>query len=332
MELLLNSTVSNFLKSHLTSDALFTQSLLFHGESNLGKFTTAKAFAKGFLCEKRIFGGCDQCQSCLAVNNSWHPDFKLVELESDSIKDEDLKFLFDYLIYKPQISQKKVLIVNNSERLSSKTRSSLLKTLEEPNPNTLIILITDHPKKLLKTVRSRLIPLRFIKSSDLEIEKYVLDNFKISKTDLKLYTKLCNNKIGKIIEIINDKNILEVKKKNIKIFNSLLTSSFNDNVNTIKNIIDALKLKEKEEEYSLKKNFLKPIVNDWLDFIELTLQSEIKGSQNQINDLIKNNLEKLSLQKKSKILKNTIQLLYYIDNFNSNQKLLLETYCLTTLS
>jgi DNA polymerase III delta prime subunit len=54
MKLLLNSLVENFLKEKLTATDCSNQSLLFWGESDLGKLTTAKIFAKSLLCEKKI--------------------------------------------------------------------------------------------------------------------------------------------------------------------------------------------------------------------------------------------------------------------------------------
>ena len=260
--LLLNNLVENFLRTQLSNNNLFSQSLLFYGEDSLGKLTTAKLFAKSILCSNKQFGGCNQCSNCLAIDKGWHPDYKVVELSGDTIKDKDLEFIFDFLIYKPQMAQKKTLIINNAERFSIKTRSALLKVLEEPNPNTLIIFITDHPNKLLKTIKSRLLQIRFIKPKTLELTNYISKNYKVDPTKLDLFLKLSDNRTGDLIKYIENPEALKEKKKNIELFNSLIKNSFSDNSKIIKTIDEEIADETKKEGSSIKKNFLKNIIND----------------------------------------------------------------------
>jgi len=70
MELLLNPLVKNFLIEKLNNDTLINQSLLFWGESDLGKLSTAKVFAKSILCNSKTLGGCNQCSSCKAFEQA----------------------------------------------------------------------------------------------------------------------------------------------------------------------------------------------------------------------------------------------------------------------
>ena len=69
-KLFLNKNTETFLKSQLDPETRLAQSLLFHGEENLGKLYTAKIFAKSVLCEKHVWMGCDNCNSCRAFNNN----------------------------------------------------------------------------------------------------------------------------------------------------------------------------------------------------------------------------------------------------------------------
>lgn len=69
MDLLINPIVKNFLTAKIEDDNDLNQSLLFWGEPDLGKLTTAKLFAKSLLCHQNKIGGCDQCESCNFFNN-----------------------------------------------------------------------------------------------------------------------------------------------------------------------------------------------------------------------------------------------------------------------
>jgi len=69
MDLLLNNLVKDFLIEKLKNIDNLNQSLLFWGESDLGKLTTAKSFAKSILCHNKVLNGCNQCESCISFNN-----------------------------------------------------------------------------------------------------------------------------------------------------------------------------------------------------------------------------------------------------------------------
>lgn len=322
MELLLNSLVKNFLIEKLKNNDTLNQSLLFWGEPDLGKLTTAKTFAKSMLCKSKIFNGCNNCDSCKAIDNGWHPDYLLIDTQNDTIKVEDTLPIVNFVMYKPQLAEKRVLIVNNCEKLNLTNQSSLLKILEEPKNDFLIILITSNPQKLLKTIKSRVIPIRFIKPTKKEIEIYLNENQQNKIQNLEYIIDLAENRPANIFNFINNKELIKEKEKNFQMYKEISQKGFAHQSNIIKEIVSPFSKQETKDQTNTDisiKTHLKAIVNDWLSFLEKDLQN-----------LISSNKDLEILKQKKKQLKNTLQLLSYIDNYNANYRLLLETFCLTT--
>ena len=319
MKLLLNTLVENFLKEKLSTTDCSNQSLLFWGESDLGKLTTAKIFAKSLLCQNKQWGGCSECESCKSFDNSWHPDYLLIDSKGDTIKVEDALPIFDFLLYKPQLSQKRILIINDCEKLNLTVQSSLLKMLEEPKNHFLIILISTNPHKLLKTIKSRIIPLRFTKPTKTELVDFIQLNHPTQIKNLDYLINLSSNHTAKTIEYINNSTSLKSREENIKLFEKILKANFIEQSSLIKQLISNYEIKEKEDSDASSgiKTFLKTIINDWLNSIETNLFSSLQKPD-------------LNLKTQAKYLKNSLQLLSYIDNYNANYRLLLEMFCLTT--
>ena len=315
MDLLLNDLVKSFLTERLKDDSNLNQSLLFWGESDLGKLTTAKLFAKSILCSNNKLGGCNDCENCKAINNNWHPDYLLIDTDNDNIVVDDTSPIFKFFLYKPQLSKKRILIINDCEKLNLTTQSSLLKLLEEPKNDFLIILVSSNPQKLLKTIRSRVIPIRFTKPSKQELMSFIESKYQKDIKNLDYLIDLAEGKPAKLINFIENQPSSKLKENNIQIYKNILKSNFVKQSSIIKDIVSNLKEKDELKNLS-KKNYLKTLVNDWLSFIENELYVSIKNKED--------------LKKKQKQFKNALQLLQYIDAYNANYRLLLETFCLTT--
>jgi len=133
--------------------------LLFSGPKGIGKVQLAAQFGHAMLCEAPTDSGeaCGHCKSCLLIEAGTHPDLLNLTLEEDArdIKIAQVRELISQLALTSQYSGYKVAIVAPAERMNSNAANSLLKTLEEPAANTLLMLVTSHPSRLLPTIRSR---------------------------------------------------------------------------------------------------------------------------------------------------------------------------------
>lgn len=147
-------------------------SLLLIGQKGLGKFDLARCFAASLLCESPLADGmaCGKCLACNWFAQGNHPDFRLLQPEalSEDIEAEDgkkkpsqqitidqVRSLDEFFNVGTHRGGLRIVLVNPTEAMNRNTANSLLKTLEEPSPNTLFLMISSEPMRLLPTIRSR---------------------------------------------------------------------------------------------------------------------------------------------------------------------------------
>ncbi|MEJ5173087.1 MAG: DNA polymerase III subunit delta' [Hydrogenothermaceae bacterium] len=158
-------------------------SLLFEGKDCIGKKLFALYTARAYLCEKKEGFGCGECKDCRLVNNTIsnvyegtnltpHYNIKLIQSESREIKIDQIREIIDFLQLKSE--RGKVVIIEKAENMNVESSNALLKTLEEPPSNSLIILTTSNQAKLLPTILSRLKKIKFRNLSDDEIREILI--------------------------------------------------------------------------------------------------------------------------------------------------------------
>ncbi len=155
----------------------------FEGPDGVGKERAAFAFAQALVCRVRPNVGCAECSACRrAVTLSdepprvpLHPDVVLIERglyppsvlgrtspEVTGIGVEQVRrVVLARNSYPPHEAPALVFIFRAAHELTASAANALLKTLEEPRPGTHFVLLTDQPRRLLDTVRSRTLPIRF---------------------------------------------------------------------------------------------------------------------------------------------------------------------------
>jgi len=158
------------LKNAAKTDRL-AGTYLFHGPSGVGKEFASKEFAKALNCETRHGDSCDECSSCQRIGQNKHPDVYWVFPVGKKrvIKISQIREMQRFASMRAFEAKKKVCVIVDAHTLNEQSSNALLKTLEEPPPNTVFILVTDSPETLLPTIRSRSQDVRFI-----SLEKSVL--------------------------------------------------------------------------------------------------------------------------------------------------------------
>lgn len=133
--------------------------LLFHGPEGTGKNRFAMALARGLLCEQRLDSGegCGSCGSCSLFEADTHPDLHLLRPEEGKqvLAVDQVREMVEAFSYTPQISSRKMVILAPAESMNRNAANSLLKTLEEPSGDAVMILVSHAPASLLPTIRSR---------------------------------------------------------------------------------------------------------------------------------------------------------------------------------
>lgn len=145
-----------FLQSEISQDRL-AHALLLHGVWGLGKRDFATAFSAHVLCDHKGSAACGQCQSCQWFQAGSHPDFFHVTLEekSKAIKVDQLRALTQVLEKTSQRGGYQVALIESADTMNRAAANALLKTLEEPLGQVMIMLVADRLNTLPATIISR---------------------------------------------------------------------------------------------------------------------------------------------------------------------------------
>jgi len=150
------------------------QALLFVGPELSSMRDCALELSQYLFCAKTEAKPCKGCLACRKIANGSHPDLRTIETEKQEIKIEPVREAQKWLLSAPYEASRKVVVIVEADLLNRAASNALLKTLEEPLPHALIILIAHSTENLLPTVRSRVASIRFPES---------LESFSISKEE-----------------------------------------------------------------------------------------------------------------------------------------------------
>lgn len=146
--------------------------LLFRGSDGIGKLDLAISYARSLLCQDpgEANSACGKCPSCHWFEQGTHPDFRLLQPESLSLDGEEtesgkkpskqisvaqIRGLADFLGMTAHQGGRRVIVIHPAESMNPNAANALLKSLEEPPPGLLFILVSNKPQQLLPTIRSR---------------------------------------------------------------------------------------------------------------------------------------------------------------------------------
>ena len=126
------------------------------GPPGAGKVVAATAMAAAVNCLEQPGVGCGRCKTCDRTIRQRHPDVHHVVPEGPLIPvDQIRESVIPEAARSPFEGHKKVFIIEEAERMNDAAQNSLLKTLEEPQPDTMFVLVSDREDEVLETIRSR---------------------------------------------------------------------------------------------------------------------------------------------------------------------------------
>ncbi len=133
-----------------------THAWLLIGPAGSGKEPTAVSIAAALNCREQPFAGCGECSSCLRTLRHRHPDVHHIAPEGPIIPvDVVRETIIPEANRSPFEGAYQVFVIEEADRMHPAAQNALLKTLEEPQPHTVFVLISDRPEELLETVHSR---------------------------------------------------------------------------------------------------------------------------------------------------------------------------------
>lgn len=211
----LKQTLQSILKGKKLSHAY-----MFEGADGMGKFTLAKIFAQAVLCEGTKDVPCGKCCSCIKFSSNNHPDFYSISPKGLSIGVEEIRKLQDSIIIKPIESGKKVYIIEKADKMTEQAQNCLLKTLEEPPGDSLLILCVQNTASMLRTILSRCVSLKFDQYKADEIKSILKTHNITNEESLELASIFSQGILGKAFSLLSE-DFMQVREDMICFLSSL---------------------------------------------------------------------------------------------------------------
>ncbi|MGB9743143.1 MAG: hypothetical protein ACPLW9_00255 [Minisyncoccales bacterium] len=283
-----------FLKKSIETKKI-SHAYLFIGQEKLGKKTLAKSWASLLL------GAKDKDNYALS-------NLILLEPANQEIKIAQIRDLIWQLSLKPLEQSKRVAIIDNAHLMNQEAQTCLLKTLEEPKGNSVLILITDKPVSLLPTILSRVQIIKFKPIKKEEIKKYLLTQG-LNEKEAEEISQISLGRPGRAIDFLLNKQRRADFYQKIKEINNLIDAPLVNRFQYVKKLIQ-------EETEVLN------ILDIWLNYFRAKLICQTSNGKNQTD------FNQISLKKLKKLLEKIQETKILISTTNINSQLALENLML----
>ncbi len=208
---------------------------IFTGQDGIGKTLLAKEFSKAIFCSEKEDDSCNLCNNCVRIENSNHPDIHWIEIEEKAkfLKIDNIRDLQHSVKLSPLESSYKIFIIKEADRMNEEASNCLLKTLEEPPPNTIIILIANSLTPVKETIKSRCQIIRFHPIPVHIIEEQLIKRFDADTSKVGWISRFSSGSLGNAFELLED----DFYEKNSDIVNRIGVSGI-DNLLLAEEVID----------------------------------------------------------------------------------------------
>jgi DNA polymerase III gamma/tau subunit len=316
---------------------------IFCGPDNLGKTAVALFFAQVLLCQSgKSKLPCGECYSCKKFSapksgdeEMAHGDFYLVKKDKSkkNISVEQIRGLITTLGMSSFLNSYKIGIIKHAHNLSGEAANALLKTLEEPKKDVIIILVTSSPETLPATILSRGKILRFKPVSADIIYDYLIEKRGAGRSAAKNYSRMCLGRPALAVKFLEDADFYNSYLKRAGVFINFFKDDINSRFLAIEELLKESGYKTSEQTNQESAALTIRVAEIWLGVArDLLLLSYGQGNliQHEIFtkelDVLK---EKLGRKKIFSLFESLSTVEKYI-KANVNSRLALEVVALNT--
>ena len=277
--------------------------LLFSGPEKVGKRLVALEFIKTIFCPNR----CGECYACRTIDSGNFPDLAILSPEEGNLEIDQVRDLQNRLSLKSYNNYLKVGVINDAHLMRKDAQNALLKTLEEPKGDTLLILVTSYPEMLLPTIRSRLQQVKFSVLGRGEIEEHLI-SLGADAEKAKEVAMISSGQIGKAVDFLADPEKLKFFNDTIKDISSLCHSEMYTRFNYAK-------------EFKEDQGRIVEVMDIWERFFRREMLLKVFGGKGSLNNY--------TLKRLKEVIDELEKTKYLIENTNVNKKLALENLLIT---
>jgi DNA polymerase-3 subunit delta' len=209
---------------------------LFSGPSQIGKALLARRLAQRLVCDNHGDDPCLTCRSCKRIEHGNHPDVRKISLATqdgvqkpDAAKSRELKIdtIREWqrdIDLRPFEANHRVFILDDAQALTEAASNALLKTLEEPPPYAVLILIAQGSGDLLPTIVSRCRGLR-LRPLPRRLVAETLRERNVAAEDADLIAAWSGGRIGWALDVLNNPDLLEAQQQRLNVLLQLGAAS-----------------------------------------------------------------------------------------------------------
>jgi DNA polymerase-3 subunit delta' len=184
------------------------------GLPQIGKTTLALNFAQALNCQDEE-KPCGQCRSCLKITHGNHPDVRVIEASNGTIKIDQIRAMQREVALSPHESRWRVYVIRQMERATTEAANCLLKTLEEPPDQVILMLTASDMDQLLPTIISRCQVLNLRPPAMTLVQKALEERWGVDPERAKLLARLSGGRLGWAVRASEDKAILQKRKRHL---------------------------------------------------------------------------------------------------------------------
>lgn len=221
----------------ITNDKV-SHAYILNGPDLSGKRMLAEAFATALQCEAGGSEPCGKCRSCKQAASHNHPDIIYLQHEKPAtISVDDIrKQVNDDVSIKPYYGPYKVYIIDDAEKMNQSAQNALLKTIEEPPPYAVILLLTDNADTFLPTILSRCITLNLKPVADTKIREYLMGTCQVPDYEADICVAFAQGNVGKAIQLARNENFNELKNTALRLLKRIKDVEIYDMMDVVKKI------------------------------------------------------------------------------------------------
>lgn len=199
---------------------------LFLGPEHTGRATTAMRLAQALNCTSDE-PPCGECNQCRRIERGVHSDVFTVSVEAategaarKSISVDQMREVQQAASLNPYEGRTRVIVIDPADEMSESAQNAFLKTLEEPPPHVVFVLIASDADRLLETIRSRCARIDFGLVAADEIEAALCERGATAE-DARLLARLSGGRPGWAIDAMTDPKVLERRREVLDMARSL---------------------------------------------------------------------------------------------------------------